>query len=232
MSEGLSGRCDEKFGSGPPGGGDCDACVKAGRCLAAVHRHQEERRLAKFRDTENVKAGMYFGEFNGEELNEAHRIAKDAVAKYGDLEGDELQRFLAHPWNDHCSVQAALFALHSPLRDKPKDIILFCPDCGFQHIDAPDISPNSTWTNPPHRSHLCHGCGCIWRPGDFPTNGVAEIATRGKHDSTRQRGRAPAVSRETQRLTALVEKHLQSESPRIIRLKRDLLRRMRDPREG
>src|SRR5574340_600312 len=22
------------------------------------------------------------------------------------------------------------------------------------------------WDNPPHRSHLCHGCGHIWRPAD------------------------------------------------------------------
>lgn len=34
-----------------------------------------------------------------------------------------------------------------------------------------------------HRSHLCHGCGHIWRPADVPTNGVAAVKTKGKADS-------------------------------------------------
>lgn len=38
------------------------------------------------------------------------------------------------------------------------------------------------WQNPPHRSHLCHGCGHIWRPADVPTNGVAAVKTKGKND--------------------------------------------------
>jgi len=93
---------------------------------------------------------------------------------------------------------------------KPIDMVLHCPACGQQHIDAPrlagdaDAPPHPTegmsheeaqpfidaladyeasWTNPPHRSHLCHHCGHIWRPADVPTNGVAQIKTRGKNDS-------------------------------------------------
>lgn len=70
----------------------------------------------------------------------------------------------------------------------PIDMVLFCPQCGKQHIDAPDPTPqfsppDDVWTNPPHRSHLCHGCGFIWRPADVPTNGVAQLRTRGKNDS-------------------------------------------------
>jgi hypothetical protein len=61
-------------------------------------------------------------------------------------------------------------------------MILHCPKCGLQHIDAPDERTEG-WTNPPHRSHLCHGCGHIWRPADAPTEGVAAIQTRGKNDS-------------------------------------------------
>lgn len=68
---------------------------------------------------------------------------------------------------------------------QPIPMILFCPACGLQHIDAPE--PEGGWDNPPHKSHLCHGCGHIWRPADVATNGVAEISTRGDHDSTRQR---------------------------------------------
>lgn len=56
----------------------------------------------------------------------------------------------------------------------------------MQHIDAPDYGATGNpepWTNPPHRSHLCHGCDCVWRPADVSTNGVAELKTRGKADT-------------------------------------------------
>lgn len=80
-------------------------------------------------------------------------------------------------------------------------MILHCPACGVQHVDAPEAPPPGTgraqfemtggrsalWTNPPHRSHLCRpedgGCGHIWRPADVPTNGVLCIQTRGSADS-------------------------------------------------
>ncbi len=61
----------------------------------------------------------------------------------------------------------------------PVPMVLHCPKCGAQHVDAP--SPG--WDNPPHKSHLCHGCGCIWRPADVETTGVAAIETRGKADT-------------------------------------------------
>lgn len=47
--------------------------------------------------------------------------------------------------------------------------------------DAPE--PENGWTNPPHKSHLCHGCGCVWRPADVPTNGVAQAETRAERDT-------------------------------------------------
>lgn len=69
------------------------------------------------------------------------------------------------------------------------DMVLYCPKCGMQHIDEPEPSmlandvalyggdwPNR-WTNPPHRSHLCAGCGHIWRPSDTATNGVLRTAS-------------------------------------------------------
>jgi hypothetical protein len=74
----------------------------------------------------------------------------------------------------------------------PIDMVLYCPRCGVQHIDAPETyesysrNPDPTyvgWTNPPHRSHLCHGCDHIWRPADVPTNGVEAVKTKGKNDS-------------------------------------------------
>lgn len=62
---------------------------------------------------------------------------------------------------------------------EPIDMVLRCPACTLQHIDA----PSEGWDNPPHRSHLCDGCGFIWRPADVATNGVAAVKTRGKGDS-------------------------------------------------
>lgn len=77
---------------------------------------------------------------------------------------------------------------------KPIDMVLYCPNCGQQHIDGPHdakyLGPlmqetgfAGDWENPPHRSHLCHSCGCIWRPADVATNGVAELKTEGKADT-------------------------------------------------
>ena len=71
----------------------------------------------------------------------------------------------------------------------PVDMVLHCPVCHMQHIDAPEAfgeggeCTDAGWANPPHRSHLCHGCGHIWRPADVPTNGVAAVKTKGKNDS-------------------------------------------------
>jgi acyl carrier protein len=77
----------------------------------------------------------------------------------------------------------------------PIDMVLYCPACGKQHIDAPEPSMMAMdaamfggdwpdrWTNPPHRSHLCHGCKHVWRPADVATNGVAAVKTVGKADS-------------------------------------------------
>ena len=65
----------------------------------------------------------------------------------------------------------------------PVPMILHCPTCGTQHIDLPD--ERIGWTNPPHKSHLCLACGCIWRPADVPTTGVEKIETVGKADTWR-----------------------------------------------
>lgn len=76
--------------------------------------------------------------------------------------------------------------------DAPINMILHCPRCHVQHIDKEEWADDPhdieqgrirTWTNPPHKSHLCGNCGCIWRPADVPTNGVAQIATKGANDN-------------------------------------------------
>ncbi len=105
----------------------------------------------------------------------------------------------------------------------PLDMLLFCPQCGEQHIDQEQelcgkaISsnlgstcirgkdhkgwcgatlPSDRWTNPPHKSHACQFCGCIWRPADLPTNGVAAIATKGKVDTHSARPRYYATAKD------------------------------------
>jgi hypothetical protein len=82
----------------------------------------------------------------------------------------------------------SIFRVIDRLRDGPIDMVLHCPACGLQHIDEPSPYAEAEgfigeWTNPPHRSHLCHGCGHIWRPADVPTNGVQAVDTKGKNDS-------------------------------------------------
>lgn len=66
-------------------------------------------------------------------------------------------------------------------RTSPIPMVLFCPKCGFQHVDAPEAEIG--WTNPPHKSHLCHKCKTVWRPADVATNGVACIRTKGSADT-------------------------------------------------
>lgn len=94
---------------------------------------------------------------------------------------------------------------------QPVDMKLFCPNCGTQHIDAPepdncqdcghdykwhfesDELPSGregcghpdcvcerfeAWNNPPHKSHRCGNCNTVWRPFDYPTNGVAAVEER------------------------------------------------------
>lgn len=93
---------------------------------------------------------------------------------------DEFNRAYAARTALEAALRAAI--AHPPVTAEPIDMILFCPACGTQHVDAPD-ERTPDWKNEPHRSHLCHNCGNIWRPADVATNGVAAIKTKGKADS-------------------------------------------------
>lgn len=96
----------------------------------------------------------------------------------------------ANYWREKHDLLKASAA--SAMGEKPLPMVLHCPACGLQHVDAKETHglddgeqepEEPAWNNPPHRSHLCHGCGCIWRPADVPTNGVKAITTRGKADT-------------------------------------------------
>lgn len=81
------------------------------------------------------------------------------------------------------SEEARIAALRAYEREPgaPIPMVLHCPRCRMQHVDLPQ--PEKGWTNPPHRSHECQGCGWIWRPADVATTGVDAITTRGSADS-------------------------------------------------
>lgn len=77
-------------------------------------------------------------------------------------------------------------------------MILPCPRCRRLHVDAPE--PHKGWTNPPHKSHLCHYCALVWRPADVPTTGVAAITTMGKDDNWKPGQAEPGEGGDDQRL--------------------------------
>lgn len=94
-------------------------------------------------------------------------------------------------------------ALAASKVEVPIPMVLTCPVCRFQHIDKPE--PDRGWTNPPHKSHLCHGCGIIWRPADVATVGV-EAVSRGK-DDTWPFKRLTRQEREEYHVSIVISKH-------------------------
>lgn len=109
-------------------------------------------------DGEHVFDGMYYGE-HGELVEEVDRLTSEVV---------ELRAWVADAGREAM---------------RPIPMVLHCPACRGQHIDAPE--PEKGWTNPPHRSHLCAFCGTVWRPCDALTTGVESLKTRGKADTWR-----------------------------------------------
>ena len=117
------------------------------------------------------------------ELAKAELAKAEAIRS---LDLDTLAITLGMSGPDQSIIDQAVYTLQQPI-----DMVLHCPACGMQHIDEPEgegddeatVKRLDVWTNPPHRSHLCHGCGHIWRPADVPTNGVAAVKTKGKDDS-------------------------------------------------
>ncbi len=133
-------------------------------------------------------------------MNESDAILMSSVFASSD---EEIVRSMADQASvlardlGHAPHQRRLLELIAGLRRraesalKPIDMVLLCPRCGDQHIDAPE--PGSGWDNPPHRSHLCHSCNYVWRPADVPTNGVEALKTAGSNDCPTAPVRAPAT---------------------------------------
>jgi hypothetical protein len=144
-------------------------------------------------------------------LNTSHETVPAEALRDALLDAGTPAFFPAHPTAlPAVSVHTALGIVDRLVELRPIDMVLHCPACGMQHIDAPESPPKTRpgdstgamaaawfgteaagavsrvfdrWDNPPHRSHKCHGCGHIWRPADVATNGVAGIKTKGKADS-------------------------------------------------
>jgi hypothetical protein len=100
---------------------------------------------------------------------------------------------------------------HVPVRIGAIPMLLFCPNCGNQHVDKPE--PHKGWHNPPHKSHLCHVCETVWRPCDHATVGVAAIETHGERDSwsLNAEGTARPV-----RIIIVLEKHLRELTTELV----------------
>jgi len=52
---------------------------------------------------------------------------------------------------------------------EPIQMILYCPECNYQHIDRDE------WATRLHKTHLCNNCQYEWRPYEEYTVGVNEI---------------------------------------------------------
>lgn len=78
----------------------------------------------------------------------------------------------------------------------PIPMVMFCPSCGEQHIDAaepPSEANPQGWDNPPHRTHKCKACQYEWRHCDVPTTGVAMTASQGQNEGRPLAKAAPAT---------------------------------------
>jgi hypothetical protein len=120
--------------------------------------------------------------------NEEETRAREVLASQYRLIGDDLNATKIEAGIYVCeevdiAIAAMLaFAANGGSGGTPIPMILYCPQCHEQHVDEPD-ERTPDWDNPPHRSHLCHACGCIWRPADAATEGVRSIKTAGERDT-------------------------------------------------
>lgn len=57
--------------------------------------------------------------------------------------------------------------------EAPRPMHLDCPKCGLEHVDTLDPATGIDWSTRPHRTHLCLGCGHLFKPSEHYTVGVA-----------------------------------------------------------
>lgn len=114
--------------------------------------------------------------------------AKDTVVRiYGSVQGGFDLRGCPNPEQLARDIADRYNAAGNPI-----DVVMYCPKCNTQHIDAPETEAAyftrralpKRWMNPPHKSHLCAACKFVWRPSDHPTNGITATVS-GKDADTR-----------------------------------------------
>ena len=88
-----------------------------------------------------------------------------------------------------CMIAAALNAMKSSVaapqgEQAPIPYALNCPKCNCPHIDEGE------WATRLHKTHRCQNCGHEWRPFEYATVGVKEVAALAKPEPQ------PAIERE------------------------------------
>ena len=151
--------------------GDDDTYDIVARVLRShVHAAEDLRQQrARVAELEGLIARVGIGTPGGETAADAppKLTPSEALAKLRELNAFE-----------GVDIEAMMNELRG---EDPIPMVLFCPACGRQHVDAPN--PAEGWDNPPHRSHKCGACAHVWRPADVPTAGVETIATVGQVDT-------------------------------------------------
>lgn len=71
------------------------------------------------------------------------------------------------------------------MTQSPVPMLLFCPRCQLQHVDAP--------TFPPHATHKCAGCELLWRPSNINTVGISVLAAEEPKHLERIRASYPRI---------------------------------------
>jgi len=186
-------------------------------------------------------------EFRGDDANLIASI--EALIEFNDA-GQLVPHGIGGHARSLLSAAAVRLALLPTSPDaRPIDMVLHCPKCGLQHIDAmhpnvqswvdqtgehPDSYPldDGTWTNPPHRSHLCGGCGTIWRPADVATNGVAAVMTASAADTWKPGDTSPDARREAiEEAARVAQQHLDAVGERTYGLRvSEAIRKLREGR--
>jgi len=54
----------------------------------------------------------------------------------------------------------------------PVPMQLDCPKCGLHHVDTLDAMTGIDWATRPHKTHLCLGCGHLFKPAEYTTVGM------------------------------------------------------------
>jgi len=100
-----------------------------------------------------------------EELADVHEVL-DALEDClgGSLTSIKVSVRRREKWDEKGRFTNIVMAL-----DPPVPMVLHCPKCGAQHIDR------GVYATRVHRTHLCAGCGELWKPFDYATVGVESV---------------------------------------------------------